>query len=177
MFDRKNSFVIFICLVAMIFSSVGCEPLRKKFVRKKKEEKESGIIPVLEPMDYAPKKMYSPLEQYQRHYSLWKVWDRELMQAIQEGKNPKAQKYNLAQLIEQIEEMQKWAREEKQKELFVLIQELHGIQKDLDQRSVTQSTFKMIKTLERNSKMIRHRFNPKLMAEFLIDSKEDEKIH
>ena len=177
MFNKKNSLIIFICLGAMIFSSIGCEPLRKKFVRKKKEEKESGIVPVLEPIDYAPKKIYSLLEQYQRHYSLWKVWDRELIQAIQEGKTVKAQEYNLAQLIEQIEEMKKWMIEEKQKELTPLIDELHAIQRDLSQPSVTHSDFTMTKTLERNSKTIRHDFNPKSMEHFLTESKEDEKIH
>ncbi len=153
----------------MIMTSVGCEPLRKKFMRKKKEEKESGILPVLEPVDYPAKKIYSSLEQYQRHYSLWKVWDKELLQSIQEGSNVKAQKYNLSQLIEQIEEMQKWVVAEKQKQLASLINELHGVQLSFNQPSVTTSTFSIVKILERSSKTIRHDFSPKAMEGFVLE--------
>ena len=98
--------------------------MRKKFTRKKKDKEESEkFIPVLEPVDY-PQKTYSSQERYKQHYSLWQVWNRDLIQAIQKEDSDKRQKYLLGQMIERLEAMKEVLADEKQKELVVMINDL-----------------------------------------------------
>ena len=93
------AFLILLFLFGTLTSS-GCTPLRKKFTRKKKEDKEQNqkFIPVLEPVDY-PEKIYSSLDRYKHHYSLWKVWEKDLIQTIEEDGSDKRQKYLLSQAV------------------------------------------------------------------------------
>ena len=64
--NKRNHFWV-VCMGLVLVSLLcgGCEPLRKKFIRQKKQDKEiSGTIPILEPIDY-PEKIHSSAEDYQ----------------------------------------------------------------------------------------------------------------
>ena len=91
--SRFYSVFLMIFLGSFILSSIGCEPLRKKFVRqKKKDENAQQFIPVLDPIDY-PAAVYSAEEGYRKHYSLWRVWHKELMVSLDEQGIDRRQKY------------------------------------------------------------------------------------
>ncbi len=122
--------LIFFVIVTMTFSS--CEPLRKKFTRqKKKSAEESEIIPILDPIEY-PAKVYSNDEIYRQHYSLWQVWQKDLVSSIVEEESGKKQKYNLNQSIIQLEEIQKLVSDAKAQELTKFIDRLKLVQVKLD---------------------------------------------
>lgn len=104
LFDRR-----FLTSVALLLSVAvtltSCDPLRKKFTRKKKESAESiDFQPVLEPQDY-PAPEHDPALLYKQHYSLIKVWYKDLWSGIDERMSDGMVKYGLKQISGQIEEM------------------------------------------------------------------------
>jgi len=161
-FRRSLSGPVFICCLCVLFLAVsGCAPLRKKFTRKKKKDKEEShkFIPVLEPVDY-PDKIRSPQEEYKHHYSLWKIWDRDLIQAIEQDGSDKRQRYLLGQSIERLEEMKKLLDGVQQARLAELVDELQGIRQVYQKPPAMRNTFSIKKKIERNARKIRNEFAP-----------------
>lgn len=154
-----------LCIVT-VFSS-GCEPLRKKFTRKKKGEQKQETVPVLTPIDYPPSR-HSVKERYQYHYSLWRVWDKELMQTMDHKASDKKQRYLLEQIIVQLNEMKKWITSEKQSPLEALIRDLQQIQDRMAEPRPLRSRSSLKKKLELNAKKIRQNFNPSLLQDHFI---------
>ncbi|MBN1870718.1 MAG: hypothetical protein JW847_09105 [Candidatus Omnitrophica bacterium] len=149
------------CFCLLVFALGGCSTLRRKFTRKKKQDSEESqrFIPVLEPVDY-PEKTQSPLEKYKRHYSLWRVWDRDLLQAIDNDDSDKRQKYLLGQAVEQLEEMGQLLNDTKRSELILLITKLRKLEDQYNKPVAMRNTFSIKKTIERNSRDIRNGFAP-----------------
>jgi len=123
----------FICFFLVAALSVdGCEPLRKKFTRKKKKENvENEAVPILEPIDY-PAKVYSPSETYQHHYSLRQVWHNELLNLILEKGYDKRKLYLIDQVILNTQAMQNLLVEEGQASLAGSLEELRKVKADLE---------------------------------------------
>ena len=48
---RVSGIMVFLLCSAVVFMA-GCEPLRKKFTRKKRMSQVKGIDPILDPVDY-----------------------------------------------------------------------------------------------------------------------------
>jgi len=91
--------VLMLVIVVFVAGALsGCEPLRKKFVRKKRIEKTNEVIPVLDPVDY-PAMERSPLSVYQYHFNLWKVWLKDFVTAMDEQPSHK----QLAGMMEQLD--------------------------------------------------------------------------
>ncbi len=164
--DKKHhfqkSFSVFIgCICVVVLTVSGCTPLRKKFTRKKKDDggQSQKFIPVLEPIDY-PEKVYLPLEKYKHHYSLWKVWEKDLLQTIDRGGSDKRQKYLLEQSVIQLEEMRKVLISEKQAEFSVLVNELRSVQEVYERPASMRSKFSIKKKIERNASRVRGEFAP-----------------
>lgn len=153
--------ILFCCLCLLVFAAAGCAPLRKKFIRKKKRDAQQNqsFIPVLEPLDY-PQKVYSPEERYRHHYSLWKVWDSDLLQAMGRGDSDKRQKYLLGRTIEQLEEMRTWLTGEKGEELAALVDDLRAVQRDYEKPASVRNEFSIRRKIERHAKKIRTGFAP-----------------
>ena len=104
---RRSSCWLVIFPFVFSFLATGCEPLRKKFTRKKKEEKkETEFVPVLEPQEY-PTPVFNPQTEYSRRYNLWKVWYDDFMAGLDENGTNKRQAYIVGQLMAQLEEMEK----------------------------------------------------------------------
>ncbi|MCK5012379.1 MAG: hypothetical protein KAS66_01030 [Candidatus Omnitrophica bacterium] len=161
-------FVCICCFCALVFTLSSCTPLRRKFTRKKKKDGEESqkFIPVLEPVDY-PQKIYSSLEKYKHHYSLWKVWDRDLLQTIESDGSDKRQKYLLGQALEQLEGMKKLLVDEKKSEFPPLIDKLREVEQVYKKPVSMRNKFSIKKKIERNSREIRNGFapDPALLAE------------
>jgi hypothetical protein len=166
----RSSFTIIICFTLAAFFLTGCQPLRKKFVRQKKKDKEEDIIPVLNPIDYEPSRV-SPKERYEYHYSLWRVWYKEfhLEMTTDKRTSDKRQRYLLQEMITQIEEMRKWIVEEKQRELSVFLESLYKAQEDMQTTALTRNNRAVKRQVDRAEKGIRINFKPRLVEEFLIN--------
>lgn len=157
--------VSFICCLCVLFlASSGCVPLRKKFTRQKKRDHKTDprFIPVLDPLDY-PEAVYSAEESYRQHYSLWRVWDKDFLQVLERDGSEKRQKYLLVQSIEQLDEMRSLLNEDKKVELMVLINALKDVHKSYDRSSSMRSKFSTRSKIQRNAKLIRNGFSPKLI--------------
>ena len=118
---------LFIMIFAVSALSTGCEPLRKKFTRKKKETQETEFVPVLDPVDY-PAKQETPEATYKLHYSLWQGWYKDYVIAVQEGSSDKKIRYDLEQLVAHGAEMQKVLQGEKQKQMSGLLAQMEKVQ-------------------------------------------------
>jgi len=159
--------VFIICFGVIIASLYGCEPFRKKFVReKKKGEQKEEFIPVLEPIDYA-ERVYSSEERYRKHYSLWRVWDKELNQVLSRGGvSDKRQKYLLAQVLGQLEEMKNWLIDPKLQEFSGVVDGYYSVQKRYEKPAQLRNMHIIRLKLERSAKKIRNEFNPKLLQDY-----------
>ena len=171
--DRRNEYYLSVLSVLVILcvltvSVGGCTSLRKKFTRKKKEKtNEQAFIPVLDPVDY-PAPSVSPEERYRYHYSLWKVWQRDLVKNIDNKGSDKNQKYLLGQIIAQLAEMKKWVTGARQKELSEAIGEGNAILAMYERPAALRSSFSLKRKVEASAKKIRSRLNPEMMKEFLV---------
>ncbi len=157
-----------VCLSVLVLSLGGCASLRKKFVRqKKKAAQEEEFIPVLDPVDYAPA-VVSAEERYAYHYSLWKVWYRDLIENIEYKTSDKKQKYLLGEVIVQLEEMSKWMVDEKRQELNASIREWEAIRALYEEPAPARSMSTLRKKIESNAQKIRQQFNPEAVHDFLV---------
>lgn len=122
---------IVVCLmfVATIFQ--GCEPLRKKFTRQKKEEAEMEEEPVLDPIDY-PAKAYDPKADYKYRFSLFHVWEKEFVSGVDDLVSEKRLKYFAENVIIQLVEMDKLVTEEKRADIQKCLKGYKEISKTLD---------------------------------------------
>lgn len=159
---------VLMILCVLTVSVGGCTALRKKFTRKKKEKNgEQAFVPVLDPVDY-PAPSVSPEERYRYHYSLWKVWQRDLIQHIDSKESDKNQKYLLGQIIAQLEEMKRWVTEAKQKELSGAIGEWNAILAMYEQPAALRSSSSLKRKVEAGAKKVRDQFNPEATKDFLV---------
>ncbi len=155
-------------LCVLTVSVGGCASLQKKFTRKKKEKTgEQAFVPVLDPIDY-PAPSVSPEERYRYHYSLWKVWYRDLEQKLDAKESDKSQKYLVGQIIAQLEEMKKWVTEAKQTELSEAIGEWNAILALYEQPAALRSSFSLKRKAEASAKKVRDQFNPEATKDFLV---------
>jgi len=157
-------FLGFVCLCMIIMTAAGCEPLRKKFTRKKKEQKQEDIIPLLEPLDY-PSKALSVFEQYRHHYSLWQVWHKDLMTAIKYNESDKSINYMLGQLIVQIEELQKISGASLEEGLGDIKNELNNVVKEFAKPAGLRNRTLIENRLIRLDRKFRKNYSPRIIKD------------
>jgi len=165
---KRNLFVGICCILVIALSLTGCEPLRKKFTRKKKAKQEdSEVLPVLEPVDY-PKPVFSPEKTYQRHFSLVKVWYSDLLSELQENESQKRQLFLLDKITAQLNELKILVTEEKQSLFTELISEYENLRDDLAKTGFLRDTSRLKKQLEFLNKRLRNEFNLDAVKDFLV---------
>ncbi|MFA5259728.1 MAG: hypothetical protein WC450_00700 [Candidatus Omnitrophota bacterium] len=90
--------------IQIVFS--GCEPVRKKFIRKKRtSDLETSVQPVFEPEEY-PAAVLSPEDQYQGHYNRVLVWDKEVISNMEEKAGDKRIVFSLNACLKELEGME-----------------------------------------------------------------------
>jgi hypothetical protein len=156
----NRNIICFLCIVALLLS--GCQPLRKKFTRKKKKEREESekFIPILEPIDYPPR-VYTLEQDYKKHYSLWKIWDTDLVQSIENNDSDKRQKYLLSKALGELEEMEALLGEGKQAGFGTILEQLREVQKEYEKPAVMRNKITIKKQLALRAKEIRNQYSPK----------------
>ncbi|MDP8212689.1 MAG: hypothetical protein P9X22_05275 [Candidatus Zapsychrus exili] len=157
------NFIIVLSILTFVFSLAGCQPFRSKFVRKKKKQNvtSNDFIPVLEPVDYI-KQEKTAQERYSYRYSLWNVWQKDLLNAIDKEDSDKRLKYLLAEMIVQLKEMNKWIVGEDQEKLTGFINDLYEIREYLNKPPKVRNMTRVRKQIELNSKAIRNNLNKRL---------------
>ena len=162
--SRRPYLVYAVLLSFMCASLIGCQPFRKKFVRKKKEDRAEKFIPVLDPIEY-PAKVYSVEDQYKHSYSLWKVWSSDFVQALVENENDKKQKYNLAQSLKALEDMKNNVNAENQTKLNDLMTKVSAMNGEYDKAVNMRSIYQMKSSFEKIMSQVRNELSPRIMTD------------
>ena len=98
---------------------------------------------------------------YEAGYCLWRVWDREILQAIHEKRSDKKIRSLLDQLLAQLDGMRDQAAPEQQGEIDGLRAAYLHVQASLDKPAALRNMYSLEKQLLANSKKIRRDLNPK----------------
>ncbi|HPB68533.1 MAG TPA: hypothetical protein PLT76_04485 [Candidatus Omnitrophota bacterium] len=92
-------------LVTVQVFCAGCEPVRRKFIRKKRTANmETAVQPVFEPEDY-PADRVPPADQYQDHYNRVLAWNQEVLTGIEEKASDKRIVFSLNACLKELEGM------------------------------------------------------------------------
>jgi len=160
-----------IALILMFFillNLAGCENVRRKFTRKKKE-------PVKMPHIYQIKKYEkkpSP-ELYKKHYSYWMSWQSELIKVV--GVNHKKDVRCIEEIVSNLNDMQNILVPEKAAELKSHIDKLVKVKDIIDKEEPTQANRDVVvRTLEREDRFIKREFSYNKVKNYLRKSFEDD---
>lgn len=172
-FSHNNRFfcspiLIFPFCFILLLSLSGCTPLKKKFIRQKSKDKKEEFVPVLEPIEY-PAATETALGLYSQHFTLWKMWFKDLMAEMDESvRSDKRIVYNVNQLSIQLEEMQKLLSEESKPGFLKNIDIIRDIQNKMDRPSAFWNMSIIKSQLISIDRQIRRQYNPKKGEDFLV---------
>ena len=157
-------FLAVLVLLCLVLNLTGCEALRKKFTRKKKE-------PVKIPRVYQVKKyekIPSP-ELYKKHYAYWQSWQSELIKVL--GQNHKKDMRCIDEIIGNLNDMQNILVPEKGDVLKVHVEKLARVKDIIFNEELTQANKSYVMmTLEREDRYIKREFDYKKMKDHLKKS-------
>lgn len=155
--------IIFVFVLFIQFVLSSCTPLKKKFIRQKKKSQTSQkYVPVLDPIEYAPRHI-SASEKYQHFYSSWRVWEKELLYALEadeEYKNDKRIVYLFDQMFSQVQEMRKWLASEQQEGLDQRIDEYLDVRAYFQKPQSPNKYIQIKRKIKRISKKLRLGYKP-----------------
>lgn len=100
-YPKKWRSAVTIFLVVSFICAAGCEPLRKKFIRKKKNEEQTQVTAILDPIEY-PGTIKTIGNIYEERYAIWKVWQDELETNLINNANDKKIRSTIRQIKEQL---------------------------------------------------------------------------
>jgi hypothetical protein len=151
------------CLIFFVTTLQGCEPLRKKFTRHKKgEEMEQVYEPILDPIDY-PEKVYDPKADYRYRFSLFHVWEKELVAGLDDQTSVRRLKYFVENILSQLQEMDKLVLEDQKPALQKAMKGFIGISETLDKPSQFYNTRDLRIEVERLAKPILLNYTPAIV--------------
>lgn len=153
-----------VVFLATVFS--GCTTLRKKFVRKHKEEEAKELeIPILQPEEYKPH-AYSSSERYRMHYTLLKGYFSDLWDSLGRNDGDKRERYLLSQVAAKIDAMAQLLQEEKRSRLKELSEKVLTSMTELDKAGAMRRYDIMSSDLKTVENDIRRNFKPELVEQF-----------
>jgi hypothetical protein len=155
-------------LVGVTLLSAGCEPLRKKFRRQKKEVKKEEFIPVLDPIDYPPSRV-SSVEKYKYHFSLWQVWSKDLRHMLDEETMDKRKKYLMAQMVQELADMKEWTPAEYIPHVDQALKEYGIVQKELDKPEIMRNQGTIEGRIRRTENYVRNTLDPEIVFNELTE--------
>ncbi len=163
---RMMCLALVLCLT---FVSTGCEPLRKKFTRKKKKSQVEDVRmqPVLEPEEY-PDPTTDPMANYKDHYALVKVFYRDLWLPLQEHRTVKNSYFAYNQVMQHLDEMRKMIKPEFQGNLDKLKATLAYYEESLKVEPAFRNRGRIESDLREFDRQLRRSFKPDLMKDSLI---------
>ncbi len=108
----KKGWVVLLSAM-MVIQLVGCASFEKKFTRKSKKPEHIPAVVYFE--EGAHKKQYTNVYYYKMHFTLWKNWQAELIEAV--GGNSKQLERSAQETRNHLDEMMRYLTPEKQEEL------------------------------------------------------------
>jgi hypothetical protein len=158
------------CLcAAVVLSSAGCEPLRKKFTRqKKKDQLRNEIIPVLEPIDY-PAKHHGTKEAYAEHYSLFKVWFSDFDTSRGQAASEKKLVYDLDAALKELNEMEKLLKSPSKDALVKIRDQVQLIRDEFEKPKAFRNEGRVNSAFSSANMAIRKKFKPDMLSADFID--------
>lgn len=140
----RAKFLMFI-LIIFIFSSFGCESLRKKFTRPPKNKPQEEEMVVF-PKDYSKQELPSN-EAYMLYYTYWKAWHIELLNSIGEGSSKKKIISCLEQVNINLGRMKDLlAKQEKKKLLENYMSEISSLQQEIASKSIAMISMSRLRS-------------------------------
>ncbi len=165
---RWLSTVCVLCL-AFTVTLTGCEPLRKKFVRQKKKEKETDdkFIPVLEPEVYQAKQV-GPFEDYSQQYLLFNVWISDFGDNFQTMDNDKRLISDLDAALKSVKAMQKLSTGTLAESIAKITKQVEYLRGEYDQPEAFRNTSRMSSEVRSIERSLRRELKPELVKDQLI---------
>jgi hypothetical protein len=158
----RKRFLMYIFILVLSISFVGCAGIQRKFTRKKK--KEEVPAPVITTYDY--KKDLRVSELYKKHFLYWKTWQDELIERIDEGYKKRIECYD--NLVMHLMEFGKYLVDSKTKELEPFIKKIKSIDPDIRKKRLSKSEEnKMRNLLEKSRRQIDRGFSYPKVKDFL----------
>lgn len=170
MMNRQGYFhrplVLVTLCVAMIVVSSGCAPLKKKFIRQKKKDKEaaSDFVPVLEPEVY-PVKTLGPGDIYAQQYSLFVLWISDFADNYETIRNDKRMLNDLESALKSVEEMINQLQSPLAEDLGKIKNQMVWVRDEYVKPASFRNTSRInseVREIERN---VRKNFKPNLVSE------------
>lgn len=160
-------------LLIFAISCVGCSGvLRKKFVRKKKDEVKHG--PVLQPYDYA--KEFTNRQSYANHFAFWKNSESEVIASLKSKKSQKRIVTYATYSFSEIKKLHELLIEEKQKELMPYVKEMEGFLSNIKTPNYVNSQRRMlIKNLKKHYYSVERQFKYFTMQRYVKPDEEEER--
>lgn len=161
-----NILKIFLCL-SFLLCCAGCSgELRKKFVRQKKEKKET---PVIQPQTYESE--FTKWQRYINHFTFWKNAEHELIALVDtEDRNEKKLRTYAEYSLKEIKELYNLLPQEKAQELNPFILELIDLVGKIKAPAyVSSHRNTLTRQLIHHYKEVHRRFSYNKMKKFLED--------
>jgi len=137
-------FVVVLCCQLMIS---GCEPLRRKFIRKKRKSSlEATADPILDPEAY-PEKVYDAEQVYRSHYGLCLIWNKEIIANLEENMSDKKTLFSLNKLLNELREMELLVTEGSQDTIRIIKEKVEKIINEFSEQAAYRNNRSYIKKL------------------------------
>ena len=155
-------------VLAVLFSATGCEPLRKKFVRKSKEAQTGKeLIPVMVPEEY-PAAVQSSAAVYRQNYSLVLVWIQEMTIAVQEQKTDKKVQSCFNKVKAQLDMLRSLLVAGSQEKVDPGLALLKELEPTVDEQASLRNNMLIIKRLRELDRMVRRNLRPAVVSSQIV---------
>ena len=149
---RMKKVCILVIILSLSIGLIGCEAVRKKFTRKKKETTKMPHMYQVKKYEKQP----TP-ELYKKHFSYWSSWSDELIGVL--GQNHKKDSRCIEEIVSNLTDMQNILVPEKAAGLEVHIERMKRIREMISSGDLTFANKDTIKrTLEREDRFIKREF-------------------
>ncbi len=122
---------IYIFIAALIFFNYGCYSIRKKFIRKKKYQKEPTVY--IDLKDYSSQQAEG---EYLDYYLYVKGWLDELVKAVEKGFSPKRQKLAANEVIHNLEMAMTFLNTDGKNGMYAIYDEFLVIRKEIENNPI-----------------------------------------
>lgn len=136
--NRRLTQIIFLAtFCSLVVTQISCEPLRRKFVRKPKEDRTKKEEVVYVPQEY-PEYTVSVEEMYQMYFSFWQHWHRELVDRFTTGGNKKKWLSCIEEEVKNLGLMKDIFKSQDKKDMIdMFIKQLSDLKSEIDEREIS----------------------------------------
>ena len=161
MFKGFPKYLVWSLICMLSLTAFGCQPLKQKFTRKK-APKADKFIPILQPIEYEAQSV-SPERQYNHYYLIYRVWEKELVKAVEQKESDKRLKEALLQIVTQLEEMDDWVSIDKKQRLGQVLADYRGLEEYFEKSPVMRNPDAFQSKLRKYERVMRKELKTELV--------------